>query len=136
VVGIDRDIPCRSESPAGRLSALALAGFAGNLAFGWDFGNSGGGDNGSEENTAMRLSLPGGQWLVGLVGVAVIGAGLSQVAVGLGAVGAYNLIEARYRRVKPARGSRLAVPSGSSPRCTPAGGQVLSSRRSSPPHRR
>ena len=57
---------------------IGLAFFALSLVFG--FGQSGGGSgsgNGSQEWTAWLLGKPYGQWLVGLVGLSVIGAGIA-----------------------------------------------------------
>lgn len=62
------------------ITHLALAGFAGSLAFGWGF--SGGGSGGSQEGAATLMALPGGPWWVGLVGAAIIGGGLAQIVKG------------------------------------------------------
>lgn len=56
----------------------ALAVFALSLAMGWGTGTSdGSGDGSSREWTAWLMAQPFGQWLVALVGVAVIGAGIA-----------------------------------------------------------
>ncbi len=52
---------------------VSLAVFALNLITGW---GSGGGDS-KQEWTAWLLGQPFGQWIVGLVGVAIVGAGMA-----------------------------------------------------------
>lgn len=60
---------------------VGLAFFALSLVFGFGTGQSGGqssgGGSSSQEWTAWLLSQPFGQWLVALVGVAIIGAGIA-----------------------------------------------------------
>lgn len=58
---------------------VGLAFFALSLVFGLGTGQSGGqsSDSASQEWTAWLLSQPFGQWLVGLVGIAIIGAGVA-----------------------------------------------------------
>lgn len=62
---------------------LLLAVFAASLVLG-DGGASGGssGDGSTQTWTAWLMAKPFGRWLVGLVGVAVIGAGLAQIVKG------------------------------------------------------
>lgn len=65
---------------AGTHALLAL--FAISLIFGWG-SSMGGGDGGSSQDwTAWLLQQPLGRWLVGLIGVAVIGAGLAHMVKG------------------------------------------------------
>jgi hypothetical protein len=59
------------------VSHIALALSALQLLLGSD-GDSSGGDSATQDRTAWLLSQPFGQWLVGLVGVVVIGVGLYQ----------------------------------------------------------
>ena len=58
---------------------IGLAFFALSLVFGFGSGQSGGQGSGgsSQEWTAWLLSQPYGQWLVGLVGAAIVGAGIA-----------------------------------------------------------
>jgi hypothetical protein len=56
---------------------LAIA--AASMVFGFGSGGGGGGDGGTSDWTAWLLEKPFGQWLVGLVGVAVMGAGVAHV---------------------------------------------------------
>ena len=72
-------------------SLLAL--FALSLILGW---GSGGGDGGAQDWTAWLLRQPFGRWLVGLIGVAVIGAGLAHMVKG------YRADFARYLEMAPA----------------------------------
>jgi Domain of Unknown Function (DUF1206) len=58
-----------------------LAFFALSLIFGWG-ASGGGGDSGTRDWTAWLLQQPLGRWLVGLIGVAVIGAGLALMIKG------------------------------------------------------
>lgn len=74
---------------------LLLAAYAGSLIFGGiaGFAGAGGGDQsggaggsaggGTREATAWLMSQPYGVWLVGLVGVAIIGAGVAQFIKGV-----------------------------------------------------
>lgn len=59
------------------LSYGLLAFTAASIVFGWGSGGSGGGGS-QQEWTAKLLAQPFGQWLVGLVGLIVIGVGLYQ----------------------------------------------------------
>lgn len=62
---------------------IALAVFALSLAMGWGTGSSGsGGDESSREWTAWLMAQPFGQWLVALLGVSVIGAGVAHFVKG------------------------------------------------------
>jgi hypothetical protein len=62
------------------VSHVLLAFFALSLIFGW--GAGGGGDSGTQDWTAWLLQQPFGRWLVALVGLAVIGAGLAHMVKG------------------------------------------------------
>ena len=62
---------------------VGLAFFAASLALGWGTsGGSGGSGGSSQEWTALLLSQPAGQWLVGGVGVAILGAGIAHIVKG------------------------------------------------------
>jgi len=61
---------------------LGLAMFAISLITGWGTGSGGQGDQSSQEWTAWLLSQPFGQWLVALVGAAIIGAGIAHFVKG------------------------------------------------------
>jgi len=61
------------------VSHLLLAFFALSLIFGW---GTGGGGDGAQDWTAWLLQQPFGRWLVALVGLAVIGAGVAHVVKG------------------------------------------------------
>ena len=61
------------------ITHLLLAFFALSLIFGW---GTGGGDNGTQDWTAWLLQQPFGRWLVGLIGAAVIGAGIAHIVKG------------------------------------------------------
>ena len=81
-----------------------LAWFALSLIFGW--GSSVGGDGGARDWTAWLLQQPFGRWLVGLIGVAVIGAGLAHMIKG------YRADFTKYLEMAPAtleRSSRSAA---------------------------
>lgn len=60
------------------LTHVLLAGFAASLIFG--IGGGSGGD--SQDWTAWLLRQPFGRWLVGLIGAAVVGAGLAHIVKG------------------------------------------------------
>lgn len=65
---------------------LLLAVFAASLAFGWGSGGSGasgGGDGGAQDSIAKLMEQPFGQWLVAIVGLAVVGAGVAQIVKGV-----------------------------------------------------
>ncbi|UEM01760.1 DUF1206 domain-containing protein [Skermanella rosea] len=53
---------------------VSLAVFAVSLVLGWQGPGSGGGGDGAQDWTAWLLSQPFGRWLVGAVGLAVLGA--------------------------------------------------------------
>ncbi|HEY8381960.1 MAG TPA: DUF1206 domain-containing protein [Microvirga sp.] len=55
----------------------SLAFFALGLALGWGSGRGGGEDRAAQDWTAWLLSQPFGQWLVGAIGLGIIGAGLA-----------------------------------------------------------
>ena len=57
------------------LTAFGIVGLAGS--------GGGGGGGKEQQGSAFLLGLPGGRWIVGLVGLAVIGYGAKQVADGL-----------------------------------------------------
>jgi hypothetical protein len=58
---------------------LLLAFFALSLILGW---GAGGGGDGTQDWTAWLLEQPFGRWLVGLIGAAVVGAGLAHIFKG------------------------------------------------------
>ena len=67
------------------ISGLIYAGlsfFAARLALGWGAGSSGSEDQAAQDWTAWLMQQPFGRWLVGLVGVALIAAGLAFIAKG------------------------------------------------------
>ena len=72
-------IVIRSGLAVSAITHTGLAFFALSLVFGLGSGQSGGQQSGSgnQEWTAWLLSQPFGQWLVGLVGAAIIGAGIA-----------------------------------------------------------
>ena len=57
------------------LTAFSIVGLAGS--------SSSGGGNSEQQGSAFLLGLPGGRWIVGLVGLAVIGYGAKQVHAGI-----------------------------------------------------
>jgi uncharacterized membrane protein YidH (DUF202 family) len=57
-----------------------LAVFALSLIFGW--GSSGGGDSGARNWTAWLMQQPFGRWLVGLIGLVIVGAGIAHMIKG------------------------------------------------------
>ena len=69
-----------------------LAIYAISIAFGWGFGSGGGsgggggggsgGESSAQSWSGWLLRQPGGQWLLGLVGVAILGAGIAQIIRG------------------------------------------------------
>ena len=60
-----------------------LAAFALSLIFGWGSNlGGGGGDSGARNWTAWLLQQPFGQWLLGLIGLAVVGAGIAHMIKG------------------------------------------------------
>lgn len=63
-----------------------LALFAFSLIFGWGMGGggggSGGGGGGSQGMAAWLMQQPYGRWMVGVVGLAVIGAGIAHIVKG------------------------------------------------------
>jgi Domain of Unknown Function (DUF1206) len=76
-------------------SLLAL--FALSLIFGWGSSVGGGsGDSGAQDWTAWLLQQPFGRWLVGLIGAAVIGAGIAHMIKG------YRADFAKYLEMAPA----------------------------------
>ena len=79
-------------------SLLAL--FALSLIFGW--GSSVGGDSGAQDWTAWLLQQPFGRWLVALIGVAVIGAGIAHMIKG------YRAEFTKYLRMDPATLEKLS----------------------------
>jgi hypothetical protein len=82
-------------------SLLAL--FALSLIFGW--GSSVGGGNGdgrAQDWTAWLLQQPFGRWLVALIGVAVIGAGIAHMIKG------YRADFAKYLQMDPATLEQLS----------------------------
>lgn len=73
-----------------------LALFALSLIFGWGSSVGGGGDSGTQHWTAWLLQQPFGRWLVGLIGVAVIGAGIAHMIKG------YQAKFEKYLQMAPA----------------------------------
>lgn len=67
----------RGSLAVSALIHTGLAFFALSLIFGWGTGSGGGSDDSSREWTAWLLGQPFGPWLVTLVGVAIIGAGIA-----------------------------------------------------------
>jgi hypothetical protein len=61
---------------------ILLAFFALSLIFGWGSSVGGAGDSGAQNWTAWLLQQPFGQWLVSLIGLAVVGAGLAHMIKG------------------------------------------------------
>ena len=67
------------------VSAVAhtlLALFALSLIFGWGSSMGGDGDSGARNWTAWLLQQPFGRWLVGLIGLAIVGAGIAHMVKG------------------------------------------------------
>jgi hypothetical protein len=83
---------------------VALAFFALSLVFSWQGAGSGSGD-GTQDWTAWLLSQPFGRWMVGLVGIAVLGAAVGQF------VKAWKLTFCRYLRADE-RTMKLICPIG------------------------
>ena len=75
-----RGLAIRGGLLVSAVSHLLLAFFALSLIFGW--GTGGGGDGGTRDWTAWLLQQPFGRWLVALVGLAVIGAGVAHMIKG------------------------------------------------------
>jgi hypothetical protein len=62
---------------------LILAGYAASLVFGGGDGGSGGGSGGGSQGVAgWLMQQPFGRWLVLAVGLAIVGAGVAQIAKG------------------------------------------------------
>lgn len=59
------------------LAQAALAIYALSLAYGWF---STGGSGGASDLTARVMGWPGGRWIIGIVGVGIIGAAIAQAA--------------------------------------------------------
>ena len=68
-----------------------LAIYAASIAFGWGFGSGGatgggsgggGGGDSAQSWSGWLLRQPGGQWILGLVGLAIAGAGIAQIVKG------------------------------------------------------
>ncbi len=74
-----KGLAVRSGLAVSAVTHLLLALFAVSLIFGWD---AGGGGDGARDWTAWLLQQPFGRWLVGLIGAAVIGAGLAHMIKG------------------------------------------------------
>lgn len=72
-----RGLAIRGGLAASAVIHIGLAVFALNLITGWGTGGGQSGDEGSQEWTAWLLSKPFGQWLVALVGGAIIGGGIA-----------------------------------------------------------
>ncbi len=62
------------------LTAFSIVGLAGSSSGG---GGGGGGGGSEQQGSAFLLGLPGGRWIVGLVGLAVIAYGAKQVLDGV-----------------------------------------------------
>ncbi len=80
-----------------------LAVFALSLIFGWgsSMGDSGGG-SGAQNWTAWLLQQPFGRWLVGLVGLAIVGAGVAHMIKG------YRARFKKYLQMGPATLERVS----------------------------
>jgi hypothetical protein len=75
-----KGLAIRSGLLVSAVTHVLLAFFALSLIFGW--GSGGGGDGGTQNWTAWLLQQPFGRWLVGLIGLAVVGAGLAHMIKG------------------------------------------------------
>jgi hypothetical protein len=62
---------------------IILAVFAFSLIFGGGGGGGGSGGDGTQDWTAWLMQQPYGRWLVALVGVAVVGAGMAHIVKGV-----------------------------------------------------
>lgn len=62
---------------------LLLAVFAASLAFGWGSAGGGSGDSGTQSWIAKLMQQPYGVWLVAIVGLSIIGAGIAQIVKGV-----------------------------------------------------
>ena len=66
------------------ITHILLAIFALSLVFGWGSGGGGGESGGGTQHwTSMLMQQPYGRWLVALIGVAVIGAGIAHIVKGV-----------------------------------------------------
>lgn len=74
-----KGLAIRSGLLVSAVTHALLAVSALSLIFGW---GSGGGDNGARNWTAWLLQQPFGRWLVGLIGLAIIGAGIAHMIKG------------------------------------------------------
>lgn len=78
-----KGIAIRTALAISAIIHVGLAFFAARLAFGWGTSQGGGsGDSSSQEWTAWLLSQPAGQWLVALVGLAIVSAGVAHIVKG------------------------------------------------------
>jgi Domain of Unknown Function (DUF1206) len=81
-------------------SLLAL--FALSLVFGWGSSIGGGdGDSGARDGTAWLMQQPFGRWLVGLIGLAIVGAGVAHMVKGY---------RARFQKYLQMDAAHLAAP--------------------------
>jgi hypothetical protein len=90
-----KGIAVRGAFVVSGVSHTLLALYAMSLVFGWTFGlggsggsgasaggGSGGGSQGADKLTAELMAMPAGRWLVGIVGVAIVIAGIAQFVRG------------------------------------------------------
>ena len=83
--GDAKGIAIRIGRVASGLAQLALAFYALSLAYGWfasvsGAGGTGGGGSGVSDLTARVMQWPAGRWIIGLVGLGIIGAAIAQLA--------------------------------------------------------
>ncbi|KAA1423092.1 DUF1206 domain-containing protein [Mumia zhuanghuii] len=79
----DEDGAKKAFKKAKAAGRAVLYGFLAGLAFKSAMGSGGGSGNGEETLTARIMSAPAGRWLVGIIGVAIVAAGLYQGYRGL-----------------------------------------------------
>ena len=76
-----KGIAIRAGLLVSAVTHVLLAIFALSLIFGWGTGGGGGGGE-TQDWTAWLMRQPYGRWLVGLVGLAVLGAGIAHIVKG------------------------------------------------------